>query len=229
MSSTNLKTTTGNNPPYFFYMENSSPAEVNLVNQAKQIKSLHIEGKIPERIYRFHTSLGLGPYIYDASFENQNTNSQYASSLMIYGKFDLTETASFKAFDALLYSKSLFNNSGLYFSYDLAEIFDNRILINALLGFQGIHYNYSNKISGTKFQTLYPQGFEVLYKHAFGIENYNLFYGMFLSTTQQEYTNAWIRFGKSSFVELNYINWRLNDSHIKMIGLSLGFPFINGF
>ncbi len=229
MSSTNLKTINGKSPPYFFYLDSNSPLEIKLIDQAKQIKILRLEAQIPKRLNRFHTALGFGPYIYKASILNETTTPLLAPSLMIYGKFDLTETASIKAFDALLYAKSLFNNSGMYFSYDLAEVFDNRILINALIGFQGIHYNFSKKTNNTEFQILYPQGFEVLYKHAFGIENYNLFYGMFLSTGQQRYTNAWLRFGKRNFVELNYIDWGHDSSHIQMWGISFGIPFISAF
>jgi hypothetical protein len=229
MSSTNLKTLNGNRPPYFFYLEDNSPIEINLLDQENRVSALHIEAKIPKRVYRLHTSFGFGPYFYKAGINQEMTKSLIASSIMGYAKFDITETASVKAFDALLYSKSLFNNSGLYFSYDLAEVFDNRIYINALLGAQGIHYSYSRKNSGTEFRILYPQGFEVLYKHAFGIENYNLFYGMFLSTNQERYTNAWLRFGKSAFLELNYIDWGHNTSRIQMWGLSMGLPFFNGF
>jgi len=115
---------------------------------------------------------------------------------MLYGKFDFNDTTSLKGFDALLYSKTLFNNSGVYFSYDLAEILDGRILINTLLGFQGLHFKYSPQ-TPSQFRVIYPQGFEVLYKHAF-IENYSLFYGMFLSTSAEQYTNSWIRYGKKS-------------------------------
>lgn len=229
MSSTNLKTIAGNKPPYFFYLENSSPVEIQLVDQDKKINSVRIEAQVPARINRFHTALGFGPYIYKAGIHDEMTESLLASSLMVYAKFDLTDTASFKAFDALLYSKSLFNNSGLYFSYDLAELFDNKILINALLGFQGIHYSYSRKNNGTEFRMLYPQGFEVLYKHAFGLENYNLFYGMFLSMNQERYTNAWLRFGKRAFLELNYIDWGFNTSQIQMWGVSVGIPFVSAF
>lgn len=230
MSSTNLKTATGSKPPYFFYLEDNSPIEIQLIDQDKKINIVRIEAQIPPRLHRLNTALGFGPYLYKAGINNEVTKSLFAPSLMIYGKFALTETASIKAFDALLYSKSLFNNSGLYFSYDLAEVFDNRIFINALLGFQGIHYSYKRKTSGTEFKTLYPQGFEVLFKHAFGLENYNLFYGMFLSTNQERYTNAWVRFGKSTFLELNYIDWASSSSSkIQMWGVSLGFPFISGF
>lgn len=229
MSSTNLRTISGAKPPYFFYLENNAPLEINLLDQQNKVNTLHLEAKIPEHVYRLHTSIGFGPYIYKAGVNLATTDSLLASSIMGYAKFDLTETASLKAFDALLYSKSLFNNSGLYFSYDLAEVFDNRVYINALLGFQGIHYSYSRKNTGTEFQILYPQGFEVLYKHAFGIENYNLFYGMFLSTNQERYTNAWLRFGKSAFLELNYIDWGHDTSRIQMWGLSLGLPFLSGF
>ena len=146
---------------------------------------------------------------------------------MIYGKFDLNDTSSFKVFDALLYSKSRFNNSGIYFSYDLADAFDGRILLNALLGFQGLHYRF-NSTSPTEFRLLYPQGFEVVYKHAF-VENYHATYGMFLSTSAEKYTNAWLRYGKKNFLELNYINWGHGTSSMKMWGLSIGIPFLSAF
>ena len=73
---------------------------------------------------------------------------------------------------------------------------------------------------------IYPQGFEILYKHAF-IENYNLAYGMFLSTNSEKYTNAWFRYGKKNFLELNYITWGHEQSQIKMWGLSVGIPFFS--
>jgi len=126
-----------------------------------------------------------------------------------------------------LYSRSYFNNSGLYFSYDLASAFDERVLINALLGFQGLHYRFKSG-DKTVFRLIYPQGFEVIYKHAFK-ENYNLTYGMFLSTGNETYTNAWIRYGKKSFLEFNYINWGHQENEIKMWGLSVGIPFFNLF
>ena len=86
-------------------------------------------------------------------------------------------------------------------------------------------YRYS-KGGETTSSLIYPQGFEVILKHAFGIENKHLTYGMFLSTSSSEpYTNSWIRYGGKVFYELNYINWKKGDKKMTMSGVSIGFPF----
>jgi hypothetical protein len=227
MSSTNLRTMSKAKPPFTIYLEDSSPVEIRLQGADQEIKMLKLNAALPERLHRFKTAIGFGPYVYESKENLAIQKANLAPSFMIYGKLDLTDTASFKAFDALLYSKTFFNNSGLYFSYDLASAFDERVLINALLGFQGLHYRYT-KNSPTVFRLIYPQGFEFIYKHAF-IENYALTYGMFLSTSSESYLNGWIRYGKKNFLEINYIKWGYRDTQIKMIGLSLGIPFIGLF
>jgi hypothetical protein len=228
ISSTNLFSENGERPPYTIYLADNSPVEFKLKNDQNILKKIIVKAVLPKRLTRLKLAAGIGPYIYNSEKLNATTNGQIAPSYMLYGKFELTPTTSFKAFDALVYAKTLFNNSGMYFSYDLAEIFDGRILINTLLGFQGLHYKY-DKASNTKFEMLYPQGFEVIYKHAFGVENKHLTYGMFLSTDSNEYTNAWIRYGGRFFWELNYINWAHTPNKISMYGLSIGFPIFEAF
>jgi hypothetical protein len=227
LSSTNLRTMNDTKPPYTIYLEDNSPVEIKMKGVDQKINTFHLEATLPKRLNRLKTALGFGPYIYESAYLTESKSNSVAPSLMIYGKLDINETSSFKAFDALLYSKTFFNNSGLYFSYDLAEAFDGRILLNTLIGFQGLHYKFSDQ-TPTTFRLIYPQGFEVIYKHAF-VENYNLTYGMFLSTSAEIYTNAWLRYGKSSFLELNYIEWAHDQSHIKMWGLSVGIPFFSAF
>lgn len=227
MSSTTLQTLNGQSPPFIIYMEDSSPVKMQLKGAGDTVKYLTLNATIPTRLHRLTTAFGFGPYVYESKEKTATQNSNIAPSVMIYAKYDLTETASIKAFDAMLYSKTFFNNSGVYFSYDLASALDGRVLINALLGFQGLHYKHSS-IDPTVFRLIYPQGFEVIYKHAFK-ENYNLTYGMFISTNSESYTNAWLRYGKSSFLELNYIKWGYQRSEIKMWGLSLGIPFFSIF
>jgi hypothetical protein len=225
MSSTNLRPLSGAKPPYTIYFEKSSGVLLNMKDHAGKVRTLQMQATLPQSLPRLKTSFGIGPYLYESRSASSVQNANFAPSFMLYGKFDLTDTASLKAFDALLYSKSYFNNSGLYFSYDLASAFDERLLINALLGFQGLHYRYRNG-DKTIFRLIYPQGFEVIYKHAFQ-ENYALTYGMFLSTGDETYTNAWIRYGKRAFLEFNYINWAHQQSEIKMWGLSVGIPLLN--
>lgn len=228
LSSTNLKTLTKARPPFTVYLSDNSPAYINVLDSNQNLKTITLKASLPKKLTRLKMSGGLGPYIYNASDTGVSSKAQFAPSFMLYGKFDLTENTSVKAFDALVYSKSLFNNSGLYFSYDLAEIFDGRVLLNTLLGFQGINYRYS-KDTRAEMRVLYPQGFEVIYKHAFGIQNKHLFYGMFLSTSGETYTNSWIRYGGRTFTELNYIKWGQGDKKISMIGLSIGFPLLEAF
>jgi hypothetical protein len=228
-SSTNLKTLSNERPPFTFYLKDNTPMEFQVLDSKNKIQTIKLSAILPKKLTRLKTALGFGPYIYESRDTNALAKNEFAPSVMIYGKLELTETSSIKAFDALLYSKSLFNNSGVYFSYDLAELFDGRILIDTLLGFQGLNYRYK-KGSPTEFRLIYPQGFEVIYKHAFGIQNKHLTYGMFLSTnTSEPYTNSWIRWGGKLFFELNYINWEHNDKKITMSGLSIGFPFFEAF
>jgi hypothetical protein len=228
-SSTNLKTLANDRPPLTFYLKDNTPIEFQVLDSKNKIQTIKISATLPKKLTRLKTALGFGPYIYESRDTNALAKNEFAPSVMIYGKLELTETSSLKAFDALLYSKSLFNNSGMYFSYDLAELFDGRILIDTLLGFQGLNYRYK-KGSPTEFRLIYPQGFEVVYKHAFGIQNKHLTYGMFLSTnTSEPYTNSWIRWGGKLFFEINYINWEHLDKKITMSGLSIGFPFLEAF
>jgi hypothetical protein len=79
------------------------------------------------------------------------------------------------------------------------------------------------------FNVIYPQGFEMMYKHFNGMENKHLTYGMFIGTGAHKYINSWLRFGGSKFLELNYIRWAHDDSEIKTWGLSVGLPLFSSF
>lgn len=224
-SSTNLFNLKGETPPFTIYLNDSSPVFLDLVNSSGEISKIKIKAELPSKLKRLKLAGGIGPYIYKSQEYQSEIENRLTMSYMLYGKYDLTETSSLKAFDALIYSQSIFNNSGLYFSYDLAEAFDGRVLVNALLGFQGLHFR-QDKTRKTTFEVLYPQGFEIMYKHAFGILNQHLTYGMFFSTTNEIYTNAWIRYGGKIFGEINYIDWKNNHQSTSMIGLSIGFPIL---
>ena len=76
----------------------------------------------------------------------------------------------------------------------------------------------------------FKQGFEAVYYHPFGLENYIFVYGMFISTSSEEgYNNIWIRFGKKIFWELNYIDWDYRGQYSSMWGLSVGIPLAQFF
>lgn len=227
MSSTNLRTLNKTPPPYTLFLHDSSPVEIVMMGSNQKERKLTLQAQLPPRVQRLKTALGMGPYIYDSNERYETIKSGVAPSVMIYGKLDLTESSSFKFFDAALLERSYFNNSGLYYSYDIAEILDGRLVFNTLLGLQGLDYRF-NQNSIHHSRVIYPQGFEAIYKHAF-IENYHLTYGMFLSINTESYVNAWLRYGQRSFIELNYIKWGFEESGIGMWGLSVGVPFFSAF
>lgn len=229
-SSPNLTTPSGDQPPFLFNLQDNSPVETVLINKSTKEKiNLSVSAKLPERLNRLKIAGGLGPYSFTETFKTDKKGPEVAPSYMLYAKFDLSETSSFKAFDALVYNdKSLFNNSGLYFSYDLARVYDGQIILGALLGFQGLHYRFDSGYP-TEFEVIYPQGFELTYNHPFGLQNRYLSYGTFLSTTKQVYRNIWLRFGSSVFYEANYITWGSDASEIEMWGLSIGFPLFKAY
>ena len=100
---------------------------------------------------------------------------------------------------------------------------DGRFSFVPLLGIQGLYFKHQNAPKADN-NLIFPQGFEMVFRHAFNIENYVIVYGMFISTDKAEdYTNTWVRWGKNYFWELNYINWGKGKYKTQMFGLSIGF------
>ncbi|AZZ37076.1 hypothetical protein CIK05_09820 [Bdellovibrio sp. qaytius] len=229
-SSPNLTTLAGDHSPFLFNLTDNSPVETVLINKTTKEKvNVTVAAKLPARLNRLKMAGGLGPYFFTNTYKKETKGPDTAPSYMLYGKYEISETSSLKAFDALVYNnKSLFNNSGLYFSYDLAQVLDGQVILGALIGFQGLNYRYDTGYPN-KFEMIYPQGFELTYNHPFGVQNYYLSYGMFLSTTQELYRNMWLRFGNQVFYELNYITWGNDIAEIDMWGLSVGFPLFKAF
>lgn len=212
-----------------FYFNESSEIQTELFHKIEKKKiPVRLSAVLPEKLSRIRLAAGIGPYSYTTSQKNNSIGPINSLSYMLYGKFSLTETTSFKAFDALISENTLFNNSGLYYSFDIARVLDGRITINTLLGFQGLHFKYDEN-SSTEFEVIYPQGIEITYQHPFGKVNSYLNYGMFLSTSQEPYKNIWLRYGQKIFYEINYITWGKELSKIEMWGLSLGFPIAQFF
>lgn len=228
LSSPNLITKYGQQPPFKLYFNKSTETETLFDNERTQRPvKLKVKTVLPEKMTRLKLAGGLGPYIFNSKYKTETYKNKTTLSLMLYSKFELSETTSLKAFDAIIYDKTLFNNAGLYFSYDLARVLDGRLLIGALLGFQGINYKF-NADSTSEFDFIYPQGGELIYSQAFGTQQ-NLSLGGFFSTTADPYKNVWIRWGKAVFYELNYIEWEKLTSRIDMWGLSVGFPLMTAF
>lgn len=236
-ASANYKSLGQDKRPYLSTLTDENPTKITVVNKKGERKIITISAYVPKRIYRLNTALGLGPYAFETSF-NKNLNSssdkiQYKSPLspavMLYFNFKISKDISIRGFDAHISDKSTFNNAGGYLANNIAYLLDNKLIITTLLGAQYLYFNFDKdheKIS----EPIYPQGVEFLYKHAFDIENYIISGGLFLSpSSEYDYQNIWIRWGKNYFWELNYIFWGKDRFNTSTYGLSIGFPLARFF
>lgn len=223
-STTNFSLESLQRSPFTSILMSGESMSIDMIDSQGERRKVKISAKFKKRFHRLKMALGLGPYRMDSKEGFQLEKNQIAPAVMLYGKWDLTPQSSFRAFNALLKRKSLFNNAGIYFAYDIASAFDNRFQLAPLIGAQYLTYKFdSNSKTNNKF--IYPQGFEATFKHIFGIENYHMTYGMFLSTqTEETYDNIWLRWGKNYFWELNYIRWGRDRQEVETYGLSIGFP-----
>ncbi|MCP4914717.1 MAG: hypothetical protein GY909_16490 [Oligoflexia bacterium] len=224
-TSPNLTLKGGKTPPFTSFHKNSNPVYITLVDQYEKEYKVKIDMRVKEKYRRTKLALGLGPYEYKTTEGVVNDEvSEWGSAFMLYGRYDLFEHASLRAFEAIVANKSIFNNFGFYFAYTLAEVMDHRLNFTALLGAQTVSFRHK-KDGDLKHSAILPQGFEISMRHVFGWENYNLVYGMFLSPQSEvEYDNIWLRFGKKVFGEINYISWGEKSKKAEMFGLSIGFP-----
>ncbi|EQC44236.1 hypothetical protein M900_A0313 [Bacteriovorax sp. Seq25_V] len=218
-----LRSPLNTSAPYFAILMNERPVITTLQNPNEKLQ-VKLKAKFPKRANRVHLALGLGPYTFNTHDGDKAEKEEAAPALMIYSKLDISDVSSFRFFEALVYKKSLFSNTGLYFAYELATAFDNKVQIVPLLGAQILTYKFDSRSSTTN-KIIYPQGFEASFNHALGIKNFNFTYGMFLSTqTNETYKNLWLRWGKKYFWEINYIKWARERKNAEMLGISIGIP-----
>jgi hypothetical protein len=228
-SSPDLTLEDGTRPPFTAYLFDDSPAVTTVVDSTGAKRKISISAKLPARLHRLKTAIGLGPYAFKTNSPLKEKKERVAPSFMLYGRLDITEGSSFRIFDALVANGPVFNNSGFYFAYELAQAFDGRLLITPLLGVQGLYFK-NDKSERATHRAIYPQGFEILYRDPFNIPKSPLVYGMFLlSSNGERYQNLWLRWGKRYFWELNYITWEKSGYATEMWGVSVGIPFISLF
>ncbi len=216
--------------PYITSFTHTGSSSITLVDNQGNKKQLKLYATLPRKLHRIKTALGIGPYQFKTTKLGTPEQNATIPDITLYGKIDLTLSSSFRFFNSFAQKKeSLFNNFGLYFAYDLANIYNNNIKVVALLGMQHItfkHLNNTNKVT----QYITPQGAEITFRHPFGLKNYLLGGGAFFSVKESiRYTNSWIRFGKKFMIELNYIEWGYNNNYAQTYGLSLVFPLISFF
>jgi hypothetical protein len=229
-TATNVHLINGQKPPFTTFIKDNSPVGMTVIDQEGKEKSVYIQARLPKRLHRVKTAYGLGPAGIVGESPAVKDDWKVAPVLYLYGKLDLTRHTSIRVFDAFAYNKTIFNNSGFYFAYQLADMLDGRLEIVPLLGAQGLYFKQGNGVSEAQNEVIFPQGAEINYRNAFGIENYLVSFGIFLSTQSDvEYTNTWVRWGKGPFWEFNYITWGQNGYVSKMAGLSIGLPLMNFF
>ena len=222
--------------PYIAVFLRNEPVKVKVINEEGEIREIEIKARIPKRLHRINTAIGFGPYAFDTTFQSdlndddtlEEISIHAAPALMLYYNYKINDDVSLRGFDAFVFQESKFNNFGAYFANDVGEAFDKKLTITTLIGMQHLYFSF-NEDSETISKPLFPQGIEAVYRHAFGIENYLVGGGFFLSPSENvDYQNLWIRWGKGYFWEINYIYWGTEEFSAKMWGLSIGLP-LKGF
>lgn len=228
---TNFKLFDGSIPPFKAIMTSGHPVVINGIDNQGEKKTITIEAKkLPKRMYRLKTAWGFGPYPFRAQYKDLTNEIQIAPSVMLYARFDIDSKTSFRLFDAAVYRKSIFNNFGMYYAYELAEMIDNKIQVVPLLGFQSLVFQF-DKNHALSHKLIIPQGGEILWRDFLGFKGYSAYFGIFkdLGMSEYDYINTWIRVGKRVFYEINYISWETQDVKSSMWGLSVGLPLGNFF
>lgn len=229
-SATNIQLINGKTPPYTTFLKTSEPVVMTVLDQEGKQKKVTLQANLPKKLSRVKTAYGFGPAGLYGKAPDKKGEWKVAPVLYLYAKLELSRHTSVRFFDAFAYSDSIFNNSGFYFAYKLADIMDGKIEIIPLLGAQGLYFDYGQAGYKAQNSMIFPQGAEINYRNAFGIENYLISFGIFLSTQSEvDYTNTWVRWGKGPFWEFNYITWGQEGYESKMAGLSIGLPLANFF
>lgn len=198
--------------------------------KVSQDRFITIKSKVPKRLHRLFTAYGFGPYALETKLrrtgeKTQKINDPVSTALFFYLNYKISKTSSVRGFNATVFNKSIFSNSGVYLGNDFGYSFDNRLYFTTLLGVQTLYFKYDENNEPSS-KSLFPQGIEFMYRHAFDIPNYIISGGIFLSTNKEiDYKNIWIRWGKNYFWELNYIGWGENEFEANTWGLSVGLPF----
>lgn len=235
-SSSNWRLLDGTKPPYIAVFLDNRPVKVKVKNHKNEIREIEIHAKVPKRLHRINTAIGFGPYAFDTSYQSDLEDSDTreekseatAPALMLYYNYKINEEVSLRGFDAFVFKESKFNNFGAYFANDVGSAFDKKLTITTLIGMQHLYFSFDEDTKEIS-EHIFPQGIEAVYRNAFGIKNYVIGGGFFLSPSENiDYQNIWIRWGKGFFWEVNYIYWGKEEFSAKMWGLSIGLP-LKGF
>ena len=209
----------------------NNPVRIKVRNiKTGKLKVLTLKATLPKRLHRLFTAYGLGPYAFNTKIENAEGETftkkeGTAPALFLYSNYKISDTTSVRGFNAAIFKDSVFDNAGLYIGSDFGFSFDNRLYFTTLLGVQYLYFRFDEDADEVS-EAIFPQGIEFMYRHAFGIPNYIVSGGIFLSTDDSiDYENVWLRWGKDYFWELNLISWGKENFETRTWGVSIGFPF----
>ncbi len=213
--------------PYYASITNSEPIEFEVINNKLEKRKVTIVTKLPKRVKRLRVGFGLGPHQFK-TMENKTTEDRWTGSYFLYSNLYLADGVSLRAFDAYTRQNATFNNAGLYYATEISKFFDNRFSFTTLIGAQILTYETP---MGENFnEAIFPQGGEIVWSHPFGLKNYRMTAGLFFDLSQAHtYQNNWLRFGTSTFVEVNYIKWGRENTQAELWGFSIGFPIFELF
>lgn len=213
--------------PYYASITTSDPVEFEVINNKNEKKKVTIKTKLPKRVKRLRVGFGLGPHQFK-TMENKVTEDRWTGSYFLYSNLFLGEGVSLRAFNAYTRQDSTFNNAGLYYATEISKFFDNRFSFTTLIGAQILTYKTPQ---GDNFnEAIFPQGGEIVWQHPFGLKNYRMTVGLFFDLSQAHtYQNNWLRFGTSTFMEVNYIKWGTENTQAELWGFSVGFPIFELF
>ncbi len=204
----------------------SGDAILVLKNHEGEKKNIQFKVSLPKKLNRVKTALGIGPYSMLSQYEDKKEEG-LTGNITLYGKLEFTTNSSLRFFNSFAMKKNdYFNNFGLYFAYDLARVYDDRIQIVALLGMQ--YLTHKIELGPSLNEMIAPQGGEITFHHPFGLHNYVLGAGGFYTTfDESEYINTWLRFGKNTTYEVNFIKYRDGNREVSVTGFCLIFPLFS--
>lgn len=236
-TSANYRLLDNSKAPYIAVFMSNNPVKLKVINHNNEIKEIELSARIPKRLHRLNIAYGYGPYAFETTYDQDpeldstdllKYTEPVVPAFMLYFNYKVNEDTSIRGFDAVVWKDSVFNNLGIYYASDIGKPLDKKFTITTLLGMQHLYFKFDEGYP-TKSEPIFPQGIEFNYRHAFGIENYLINGGAFLSPSENiDYQNIWVRWGKTIFWELNYIYWGTGEFSAKMWGLSAGF-FFGGF
>ena len=203
----------------------SQPGHVTMPSMSA---SMDLSYRVPPTQTQASFSMGVGPYSYKFKGLGYDV-AKYVALPTFYAAYFLNENAYLVAFSALVLDRPGFTDTGVYLRQETARIFDKRLKVNVLLGMHVIAMSTHGQLN---YLPSAPQGVEFIYADA-GLRRANFALGAFIypQIGDKSYYNVWVRWGKRTFLEFNYLSLeeKINGASLQSssVGLTLGFPIAN--